>query len=103
MQKPIKDRLTFPVVPPPQATDDGDDIPRIVEDIFGVLERHDAQAGDGVLSLLTALMQAADRVMELSTPEEAEGNREEMLAMLDRARSFVDTWPQRTPSSWRVH
>lgn len=103
MQKPIKDRSSFPVCPPPQATDDGYDIAHLVEELFGVLERNDAPASDGVLSLLTALMQAADRVMELSTPEEAEGNRAELLSLLDRVHEFVDRWPHRTPSSWRVH
>jgi hypothetical protein len=103
MQKPTRPGSSFPVIHPPQSTDEGYDIPSLVEEFFGILERHDAQASEGVLSLLTALMQAADRVMELSTPEEAEDNRAELVAMIEHARSFVESWPSRTPSTWRVH
>lgn len=103
MQKPIKSKDSYPVVRPPEATDDRGDIARIVEDILAVLSRHDAEPTDGVLSLLTALMQASHRVMEVSTPEESEHNRAALVAMLEHGRRFVETWPQETPSGWMVH
>lgn len=101
MQKRTK--ASYPVVPPPQATDEGHDIASIVEDILGVLARHDAEPTDGVLSLLTALMQASHRVLEVSSPEEAEHNRAALLAMLEHGKRFVDEWPERTPAGWTVH
>lgn len=101
MQKPIKD--SSPVVPPPQQADEPNDIARLVEGLLNVLSRHNAQPTDGVLSLLTAFMQSADRVMDVSTPEEAEHNREALLAMLEHGRRFVENWPQRTPQAWAVH
>jgi hypothetical protein len=109
MQKRTKAKVTvaeekfaLPEVPATEA-EPGSDIGRIVEGLLGVLARHDAEPSEGMLSLLTALMQAADRIMEQSTPEETEGNRAALLSMLDHARRFVEGWPQSTPVSWTIH
>ncbi len=82
---------------------EGNDVSTMVEGILDVLERHEADANEGVLSLLTALMQAADRLLDASTPEETSHNREALLGMMDHARKFVETWPHHTPAKWRVH
>lgn len=105
MEKPIKGKSSYSAVPLVQQDQDapGHDIARIVEDVLAAVGRHDAEPTDGVLSLLTALMQAADRVLEMSTPEDTEHNRAALLAMLDHGRRFVDGWPHRTPQTWSVH
>jgi hypothetical protein len=103
MQKPINGKPSIPCVPPLDGNDEGHDISIIVGDVLDVLRRHDADANEGVLSLLTALVQAATRVMESSTPEDTEHNRAALLAMIDHGRRFVDGWPQQTPQGWSVH
>ncbi|HSK09851.1 MAG TPA: hypothetical protein VK911_09750 [Vicinamibacterales bacterium] len=75
----------------------------IVEGLLGVLERHEADANNGMVSLMTALMHAADRLLDVSTPEETERNRQALLGMLDHARRFVEAWPHETPTRWSVH
>ncbi|RPJ70596.1 MAG: hypothetical protein EHM24_15090 [Acidobacteria bacterium] len=75
----------------------------MVEGILDVLQRHEADPNEGALSLLTAFMQAADRVLELSTPEETEHNRAALVSMVEHAQQFIAAWPHRTPDSWRVH
>jgi hypothetical protein len=82
---------------------EGHDVSTMVEGILDVLERHEADANEGVLSLLTALMQAADRLLDASTPDEMSHNRDALLGMMDHARKFVETWPHHTPARWRVH
>jgi hypothetical protein len=86
-----------------EETPEASEISVMVEGLLGVLERHEADANEGVLSLLTALMQAADRLLDVSTPEETAHNREALLGMIDHARKFVETWPHHTPARWRVH
>jgi hypothetical protein len=103
MQKPFKSKALYPFVPPLADSDDGHNIGKLVEAILDVLRRHQAEPNDGVLSLLTALIQAANKVMEASTPEETEHNRAALLAMLDHGRRFVEGWPQQTPAGWSVH
>ena len=101
MSKPKAD---FPVVEGAEPVQlDRNDLALMVEGIFDVLGRHQADPTDGVLSLLTALMQGGDRVLALSTPEETEHNRAALLAMLDHARNHLATWPHQTPQGWRVH
>ncbi len=82
---------------------EGNDVSTLVEGILDVLERNEADPNEGVLSLLTALMQAADRLLDASTPDEMSHNREALLGMMDHARKFVETWPHHTPARWRVH
>ncbi len=103
MQNRTKGKVSSPFVPPLEGTDEGHDIAKLVEDILSVLHRHDADPTEGVLSLLTALVQAANQVMEVSTPEETEHNRAALLAMLEHGRRFIDGWPQQTPQGWSVH
>ncbi len=103
MHKPIKSKLASSFILPLAAGDETHDIARLVEDVLDVLRRHDADANEGVLSLLTALVQAASRVMEASTPEETEHNRAALLAMFEHGRVFVDGWPQHTPHAWSIH
>jgi len=103
MQKPTKGKASFPFLPPIEGAEEGHDIAKLVEDVLEVLRRHRADANDGVLSLLTALIQAASQVMDASAPEEIEHNRAALLAMLEHGRRFVDTWPQQTPHGWSVH
>lgn len=79
------------------------EIAAMVEGLLGVLDQSEADANQGVVSLLTALMQAADRLLDLSTPEETAYNREALLGMIDHARKFVENWPHHTPARWRVH
>jgi hypothetical protein len=103
MHKPINGKPSASIVPPLAANDEGHDIAIIVEDVLDVLRRHDADANEGVVSLLTALVQAANRVLEASTPEETEHNRTALLTMFEHGRRFVDGWPQQTPNGWSVH
>jgi hypothetical protein len=103
MQKPTKGKLLLPLVPLLDSSDENHDVARLVEDVLDVLRRNDADANEGVLSLLTALVQSANRVMEASTPEETEHNRAALLAMFEHGRRFVDAWPQQTPRGWSVH
>jgi hypothetical protein len=89
--------------PPQESSQEPNQIMVMVEGLLAVLERHEAEPNAGVMSLLTALLQSADRLLEVSTPEETEHNRAALIAMLDHVRSFVETWPQTTPQGWRVH
>ena len=79
------------------------DLAMMVEGILDVLQRHDADPNEGALSLLTAFLQAADRLLELSTPEETEHNRAALASMVGHAQEFIAGWPRRTPENWRVH
>ncbi len=103
MEKRSKTKAPTATFPSITAASDGHDISRLVEGLLAVLGRHEAEPDEGVLSLLTAFMQAADRVMEASSPEETEHNRAALAAMLDHGRRFIETWPQHTPLGWRVH
>jgi hypothetical protein len=103
MEKRIKGKLSSPRVPPLETGDQEQDVARLVDDVLDVLRRHDADPNEGVVSLLTALVQAAGSVMEASTPEDTEHNRAALLAMFEHGRRFVDGWPQRTPRAWSVH
>jgi hypothetical protein len=101
MQKP----KTFGPEPESQETAqlEHNDVALLVEHIFDLLGKHQADPTDGVLSLLTAFMQGSDRVLTLSTPEETESNRAALLSMLDHARAHLAEWPQHTPETWQVH
>jgi len=103
MDKPNKPKFSE-VEPIGQAIPaDHRDLSIMVEGILDVLQRHEADPNEGALSLLTAFMQAADRVLELSTPHETEHNRAALAGMIEQAQRFIGGWPQRTPESWRVH
>jgi hypothetical protein len=91
------------IIPPPQTTEEGHEISQIVDGLLDVLRRYDAEPTEGVLALLTALLQAADRVMEASTPEETEHNRAALLSMMDHGHRMIAEWPRHTPETWSVH
>ena len=103
MQKRAKAKLSQTADPLPETKQEPSNVMVMVEGLLAVLERHDAEPNDGVLSLLTALMQSADRLLEVSTPEETEHNRAALISMLEHVRTFVESWPQSTPVGWRVH
>jgi hypothetical protein len=103
MQNPTKGKASSPCFSPIEGADNGHEIAQLVEEVLGVLRRHDADPNEGVLSLLTALIQAANHVLDASAPEDVEHNRAALLAMLEHGRRFVDTWPQQTPHGWSVH
>jgi len=102
MDKPNKKPTQFDATSQ-DISPDQRDLAGMVEGILDVLQRHEADPNEGALSLLTAFMQAADRVLELSTPEETEHNRAALASMVEHAQQFIAAWPLRTPESWRVH
>jgi len=63
----------------------------MIEALFDVLERHQAGPNEGVLALMTSFIQGASRILELSSLEDAEHNRESLLAMLEHARRMIDS------------
>ena len=71
--------------------------------LFDVLETRQAGPNEGVLALMTSFIQGASRILELSTIEDAEHNRESLLAMLEQARRAIDTWSVGPPASGYVH
>jgi len=75
----------------------------MIEALFEVLEHHDAGPNEGALALLTSFVQGASRILELSTADDAEHNRESLLAMLDHARRTIDTWSLDVHASGLVH
>ena len=103
MQKPNKPKPTEADLVSQEFQAEHRDLAVMVEGILDVLQRHEADPNEGALSLLTAFMQAADRVLELSTPEETEHNRAALTSMVEHAQQFIANWPLRTPESWRVH
>jgi hypothetical protein len=62
----------------------------MIEALFDVLERHQAGPNEGALALMTSFVQGASRILELSSIEDAEQNRESLLAMVDHARRVID-------------
>jgi len=103
MDKPNKPKPTQADAACENFPADHRDLATMVEGILDVLQRHEADPNEGALSLLTAFMQAADRVLELSTPEETEHNRAALASMMEHAQQFIAAWPLRTPENWRVH
>ncbi len=52
---------------------------------------------------MTSFIQGSSRILELSSGEDAEHNRESLLAMLEHARRTIDTWSSGAPVSGYVH
>jgi hypothetical protein len=75
----------------------------MIGDLMRVLEDRGADPNEGVLSLLTAFIQGAGRVLDVSTLEQAEHNREALLSMVEHARRTIDAWPLQASVSDRVH
>ena len=70
---------------------DRHDVTAMIEALLDVLERHQAGPNEGVLALLTSFVQGASRILEFSSGEDAEHNRESLLAMIEHARRTIDT------------
>jgi hypothetical protein len=100
---PIVVPVESPVVAPVETVPDRADVTAMIEALFDVLEHHQAGPNEGVLALMTSFIQGASRILELSAGEEAEHNRESLLAMLEQARFTIDTWSLHVPPSSLVH
>jgi hypothetical protein len=98
-----KPKFTVPIVVPVDRVPDSADVTAMIEALLNVLERHEAGPNEGVLALMTSFIQGASRILELSSGEDAEHNRESLLAMLEQARTTIDTWSLTVPESGLVH
>jgi hypothetical protein len=78
-------------------------VAQTVEDLLGVLARSGADPDVGALSLLTAFVQVAHRVIQTSGSDDADGNRETLLSMLAQARRSIDARTAETQASSTVH
>ena len=103
MHIPPKPKYTIPLVSAPHSLPQHDDVAGMIGALFDVLERHDAGPNEGVVALLTSFVQSASRILDLSAHEDAEHNRESLLAMLDQAHRAIDTWSLGIQPSGRVH
>jgi hypothetical protein len=92
MRNPVKPKLTLPLATRTDRVPEREDVTAIIEALFEVLESHRADPNEGVLALLTSFIQSASRILDRSSFEDAEQNRESLLAMLDHARRAIDTW-----------
>jgi len=93
----------IPVAATVERVPNHDDVSGMMEALFDVLERHQADSNDGVLALLTSFAQGASRILELSAAEDVEHNRKSLLVMLEHARRTIDMWSAGAPSSSLVH
>jgi hypothetical protein len=98
-----KPKSTILLNPVPHTRPDSTDIASMIDSLLDVLERHDAGPNEGVVALLTSFVQSASRILDLSAHEEAEQNRESLLAMLEHARRAIDTWSLGVPVSGHIH
>jgi hypothetical protein len=103
MQNPPKPKFMISVVTPAEQRPDRDEVTGMVEALFDVLERHQADSNEGVLALLTSFVQGATKVLDLSTADDIEHNRKSLLAMLDHARRAIEMWSVGVPPSGYVH
>ncbi len=88
---------------PPITVAPQDEVQKLVEGILGVLNRGAAEPSDGIAALLAAFMSSADQTLKWSQPADLECNRRVLLAMLERAREFLATWPDDSPACPTVH
>jgi hypothetical protein len=93
----------IPLAQPAERVPDRSDVAAMIEALFDVLERHEADSNEGLLALLTSYVQGASRVLEFSTPEDVEHNRLSLLAMLEHARRTIDMWAVGVQPSGHVH
>jgi hypothetical protein len=103
MQNPSKPKFMISVVGPAEQGPDRDEVSGMVEALFDVLERHQADSNEGVLALLTSFVQGASRVLDLSATSDIEHNRKSLLAMLEHARRTIEMWSVGPPPSGFVH
>jgi hypothetical protein len=98
-----KPKLTLELAAPAESILNRETVSDMIADLMRVLEDHGADPNEGVLSLLTAFIQGAGRVLDVSTLEQAEHNREALLTMVEHARRTIHTWPLQASVSVRVH
>jgi hypothetical protein len=91
MPNPPRPKATIPIVANVEPVPARQDVATMIEALFDVLERHQAGPNEGVLALMTSFIQGASRILELSSLEDAEHNRESLLAMLEHARRMIDS------------
>jgi hypothetical protein len=103
MQNSSKPKFMIPVVASVERVPNRDDVTGMIEALFDVLERHQADSDEGVLALLTSFVQGSSRILEFSPAENVEHNRKSLLAMLEQARRTIDMWTVGGPPSDYVH
>jgi hypothetical protein len=103
MQNPPKPKFMIPAAPSVERMPTREDVTGMIEALFDVLERHQADSNEGVLALLTSFAQGASRILDLSTAEDVEHNRRSLLEMLEHARRTIDMWSVGAPRSGYVH
>lgn len=103
MQNTSKPKFAISASSSVERTPNRDDVNGMVEALFDVLQRHQADSNEGVLALLTSFVQGASRILELSTMEDIEHNRKSLLAMIEHARRTIDMWSVGAPPSGYVH
>jgi hypothetical protein len=91
MPNPPRPKATIPIVAKVERVPARQDVAAMIEALLDVLERHQAGPNEGVLALMTSFIQGASRILELSSLEDAEHNRESLLAMLEHARRMIDS------------
>ena len=103
MNNPTKPKSLLPIAHTLEVSPSRRDVVDMVEELLKVLERCDADADDGVRSLLTAFMHGAHRVLDGSELGDTEQNRDSLLIMLEQATRTIETWPLGGAISTRVH
>jgi hypothetical protein len=86
----------------PEAAPERQNVIDIVEALLKVLERADADATEGVMSLLAAFTQGAQGVLDASDCDNLEANRDLLLSMLERVSQTIERWPSQG-SSMTIH
>jgi hypothetical protein len=103
MQNPPRPKSFVLATPTTEPVPERRDVVALIEALFEVLERHEAGPNEGVLALMTSFIDSAARILESSSADDTEHNRESLLAMLEQARRAIDTWSGATPSSIAIH
>jgi hypothetical protein len=93
---------TLSLAIPAEAAPERQTVIDIVEALLKVLERADADATEGVMSLLAAFTQGAQGVLEASDCDALEANRDLLLSMLERVSQTIERWPSQS-SSLTIH
>ncbi len=76
----------------------------MVRGILSYLNENQDDRGEGVHALLIALVQAALQVLQDSTAEDVDANREALMTMLDQARRIVGAGSRAAAvDRWTVH
>lgn len=103
MQKSSKPKSTISANSTVEPAPDRTGVAAMIDALFEVLERHEADSNEGMLALLASFEQSGSRILDLSTPEDLEHNRASLLKMLERARRTIDMWTAGIQGSGYVH